>query len=79
MVTSPTECREQRMVNGVRSRRQALGMSLSELARRSTVNRLTLRMIERNDGYAPSGTVMLLIAQALSQSVQDLFWSEAAA
>ena len=69
---------EQRMANKVAARRLELGLTINDLANRAGVSRITVRHTERNDGYAPSGTVMLRLAEALETTVQDLFWSEPA-
>lgn len=67
----------QLLLNRVRERRDARGLSIDELARVSGVGRTTIGAVERY-GAHPSGTVMLRLAEALGTTVQDLFWSEPA-
>lgn len=67
----------QRLLNRVRERRDARGISIDELSRISGVGRTTIGAVERY-GTHPSGTVMLRLAEALGTTVQDLFWSEPA-
>lgn len=62
--------------NRVRERRESLGMSQDKLASESGVGRTTVKAIER--GEAPSGSVMLRLADALDSRVEDLFYSEPA-
>jgi putative transcriptional regulator len=61
--------------NSLRERRQAVNLSIDELAELAGVGRTTIGAIER-DGQIPSGTVQLKLAIALDSTVQDLFWSE---
>lgn len=51
-------------------------MTRSELAEAAGISRLTLRRIEADDGYAPTGSVQLRLAHVLEVDVQALFWSE---
>jgi len=66
------------MRNSVAMTRRSAGLSLTDLARATGLSRLTIRVIERDEGHAPSGTVQLRLAEALGTTVQDLFWSEPA-
>lgn len=65
-----------RLRNRVKTARRELDISQRELARRTGLSRLTIRAIERDNGYSPNGTVMVRIATALDSDIQTLFWSE---
>lgn len=62
--------------NKVKATREAVGISQHALSLRTGLSRVTLRSIERDDGYTPNGSVMLKLASELGVSMNDLFWSE---
>ena len=64
--------------NRVRERRQSLGLSQTELARRAGVVRQTVNKIENIGGYQVTTVVCLRLAQALDIDVADLFYEERA-
>ncbi|QPQ35938.1 helix-turn-helix transcriptional regulator [Lysinibacillus sp. JNUCC-52] len=61
--------------NKVREIRQELGMSLSELARRTKTSRQTITNIELH-GQEPGVRLGLLIANALNRNPNDIFFNE---
>jgi len=61
------------LANSVRSRREALGLGPSELARRAGMTRQALHRIEAGS-YAPGVLAALHLARALSCRVDDLFF-----
>ena len=61
------------MINKVRETRKKVGMSVSELARRSNTSRQTITKIELH-GSEPSGTMMLAIAKALNKDPREIFF-----
>ena len=63
-----------RLRNKVLKTRESLGISQHELSRRTGLSRMTLRAVERNDGYEPNSTVMTSLCEALD--APDLFWWE---
>lgn len=63
-----------RLRNRVRAARLEMGLTQAALARRAGIARLTLRRIERDDGYVPWGTVMLAVATALKDA--GTWWYE---
>ena len=65
-----------RMRKRVRARRIERGLSQAELSRRTGLHRFTIRLIERDTGYAPTGAVQLRLAEALGRGTHELFWSE---
>src|SRR5688572_28624762 len=68
----------ERVHNGVRARREALGLSQVALARRSGVSRQSLSAIEAGRA-TPGVDVALRVASALGSPVEDLFGAGAAA
>lgn len=63
------------MGNKLREVREAVGMSVSELARRSKTSRQTITNIELH-GQEPSGTLMLSIAQVLNKDPREIFFAD---
>lgn len=61
------------MNNRLREVRVEVGMSLSELARRTQASRQTITNIELH-GQEPSGFLMLSIAQALNKDPREIFF-----
>lgn len=61
--------------NKLREVRQKVGMSISELARRSKTSRQTITNIELN-GQEPSVTLGLRIAKALNTDVIEIFFTD---
>lgn len=59
--------------NILREIRKEVGMSVSELARRSDVSRQTITNIELH-GQDPSGFVMIKISNALKRDPRDIFF-----
>lgn len=62
------------MDNKLREIRQNIGMSVSELARRSNTSRQTITNIELH-GQVPSGAMMLTISTALNRDPRDIFFT----
>ena len=65
-----------KMRNRVLATRAEMGISQHELCRRTGLSRLTIRAVERDDGYTPNGAVMLRLSEALGADMNSLFWSE---
>lgn len=63
------------MDNRLREERKSVGMSVSELARRSNTSRQTITNIELH-GQEPSGTIMLAIAKALNKDPREIFFAK---
>jgi DNA-binding XRE family transcriptional regulator len=63
-----------RLRNRVLATREGLALSQHELSRRTGLSRMTLRAVERDDGYEPNSTVMTMLCEALD--APDLFWWE---
>lgn len=63
--------------NKVRKTRKDLGMTLSELARRSRASRETITNIELHN-QVPNGLLMLRIADALKVDAKDIFFEYSA-
>ena len=63
--------------NDVRKVRKELGMTLSELARRSRASRETITNIELHN-QVPNGLLMLRIADALKVDAKDIFFEYSA-
>lgn len=63
-----------RLRNRVRATRVLQGINQSALARKAGISRMTLRRIERDDGYIPWGTVMVALAHALND--ETVWWME---
>ena len=66
---------ERNLGNRLREARSAAGLTQAELALRIGVSRKTINTIE-NRVFVPSTLVALLLAQALSRRVEDLFYVE---
>ena len=64
-----------RLANGLKERRNELGLTQAELAERVAVTRKTVNTIE-NGVFTPSATLAIKLAQALGLSVEQLFWIE---
>lgn len=60
--------------NRVRQAREDKGLSQYDLSRSTGLSRVTIRAVERDDGYEPNSTVMTMLCQALDDP--DLFWWE---
>ena len=60
------------MENIIRERREALGLSQEELARRCGVSRQTVNAIE-NDKYDPTLSLAFRLADELRLTVDELF------
>lgn len=58
--------------DGIRSRRKAKGLTLTELAQRCGISKGYLSQIERNEIDRPSGEVLYQIAFYLDTTVADL-------
>jgi len=54
--------------------RTNVGMSISELARRSKISRQTIYSIEKSERENISTLTMLSIAKALNKNVSDIFF-----
>jgi DNA-binding XRE family transcriptional regulator len=63
-----------RLRNRVLVKRAEQRISQHELSRRTGLSRMTLRAVERDDGYEPNSTVMTALCEALDDP--DLFWWE---
>lgn len=64
------------MRNRVQAEREAQGVSITDLARRSGVSRQTIYSIESDPLYEPMGSSMARLATALDREIGDLFQSE---
>ena len=60
-------------MNRVKAFRQALGISQLELAKRISVSRQTINMIENNK-YNPTLELCIALAKALDTDLNSLFW-----
>jgi putative transcriptional regulator len=60
--------------NNLRLVRQDIGMSVTELARRSNTSRQTITNIELH-GQDPSATLALAIAKALNRDPYEIFFT----
>lgn len=63
-----------RLRNRVRATRVLRGITQTRLASEAGISRLTLRLIERDDGYEPTGHVIVAVANALND--EGLWWIE---
>jgi len=63
-----------RLRNRVRERREQARISQHELSRMTGLSRMTIRAVERDDGYEPLATVMTVLCAALNDA--ELFWWE---
>ncbi len=61
------------MNNKLREVRKAVGLSVSELARRCNTSRQTITNIELH-GQEPSGAIMLAISNALNKDPREIFF-----
>lgn len=66
------------MRNRLQAEREAQGMSVTDLSRRSDVSRQTIYSIEGDSEYTPLGAVMARLASALGVEIGDLFSAESA-
>lgn len=73
----PSPIRSRRLRNRVRAVRIEAGLSQRQLGLRTGLSRVTLRSIERDDGYTPNSAVLMKVAEALGQDMHELFWTEA--
>lgn len=60
------------MTNKLREIRTEIGMSVSELARRTDTSRQTITNIELH-GQEPKGLLMISISEALKKSPREIF------
>lgn len=65
----------ERLANGLKDRRNELGLTQAELAEKVGVTRKTVNTVE-NGVFTPSATLAIKLAAALELSVEDLFWLE---
>jgi putative transcriptional regulator len=65
----------ERLANGMKARRTALGLTQAELAERVGVTRKTVNTVE-NGVFVPSALLALKLAAALDLQVEQLFWIE---
>jgi putative transcriptional regulator len=65
----------ERLVNGLKENRAALGLTQAELAERVGVTRKTVNTVE-NGVFTPSTLLALKMARALNVPVEELFWIE---
>lgn len=63
----------ERLANGLRDRRAALGLTQAQLAELVGVTRKTVNTVE-NGVFTPSATLAIKLARALNESVESLFW-----
>jgi len=59
--------------NKLREVREDIGMSVSELARRSNASRQTITNIELH-GQEPSGLLVIAISEALKKDPREIFF-----
>lgn len=64
------------MKNAVKQRREELGMTQEELAKKSNVSRPTISMIETNSIDNIESKTMLKLAMALNCDIGDIFFAE---
>jgi len=64
------------MENRLKEIRKAVGMSISELARKADTTRQTIHNIENGSIKNVSGLLMFRIADALERSERDIFFSK---
>jgi len=60
--------------NRLREVREAIGMSVSELARRAKTTRQTITNIELH-GQEPSGLLLISISEALNKDPREIFFT----
>ena len=65
----------ERLANGLKEKRTALGLTQAELAERVGVTRKTVNTVE-NGVFTPSALLALKLARALEEPVERLFWLE---
>ena len=63
----------ERLANGLKEKRTALGLTQAELAERVGVTRKTVNTVE-NGVFTPSALLALKLARALEEPVEQLFW-----
>ena len=66
----------ERLLNEIKARRTALGLTQSELAELCGVSRKTVNTVE-NGVFVPSTVLALKLARALRVRVEQLFWLNA--
>lgn len=66
----------ERLANGLKDARAALGLTQAELAERCSVTRKTVNTVE-NGVFVPSTVLALRLAKALERPVERLFWLSA--
>ena len=65
----------ERLGNGLKPAREALGLTQAALAERIGVSRKTVNTVE-NGVFTPSTLLALKLAAALGEPVEKLFWIE---
>lgn len=60
----------------IREKRESLKMTQEELAKKSGVGRVTIALLETGATKNASSKTLLLIAQALGTTIDDLFFDE---
>ena len=66
----------ERLANGLKDARAALGLTQAELAERCSVTRKTVNTVE-NGVFVPSTVLALRLSKALERPVEELFWLSA--
>ena len=66
----------ERLVNEIKERRTAAGLTQAQLAELVEVSRKTVNTVE-NGVFVPSTTLALKLARALGVPVEQLFWLSA--
>jgi putative transcriptional regulator len=66
----------ERLANGLKDKRGALGWTQAELAERVGVTRKTVNTVE-NGVFVPSALLALKLARALDTPLESLFWLSA--
>lgn len=64
------------MENILREIREDIGMSISELARRSSTSRQTIHAIENGERKDISGSLLLKISEALKKDPRGIFFTK---
>lgn len=67
------EARLQQLATTLEERREELGLSAREVARRADVDVMTYRRLEKAEHSKPSTSVLEAVAEALDLPVSDLF------
>ena len=64
------------MGNKIKERREALGLSQHELAKKSGVSRGTIWALETNSNYTTTTKTLAKIAKALHTTIGDIFFTD---